>query len=83
MKADRAVSPEFKQAGSRVYVVPAEKDEQDLPVFPKLRANFEKIRQLTAAGKVRAAQSIGVGGIAAASQRWHSATASALRSRRR
>ena len=66
MKADRAVSPEFKQAGSRVYVVPAEKDEQDLPVFPKLRANFEKIRQLTAAGKVRAAQSIGVGGIAAA-----------------
>ena len=66
MKADRAVSPEFKQAGSRVYVVPAEKDEQDLPVFPKLRATFEKIRQLTAAGKVRAAQSIGVGGIAAA-----------------
>ena len=44
----------------------AAKDEQDLPVFPKLRANFEKIRQLTAAGKVRAAQSIGVGGIAAA-----------------
>ena len=31
MKADSAVSPEFKQAGSRVYVVPAEKDEQDLP----------------------------------------------------
>jgi len=66
MKADAAVSPEFKQAGSRVYIVPAEKDAQDLPVFPKLRANFEKIRQLTAAGKVRAAQSIGVGGIAAA-----------------
>ena len=66
MKADAAISPEFKQAGSHVYVVPAEKDAQDLPVFPKLRANFEKIRQLTAAGKVRAAQSIGVGGIAAA-----------------
>ena len=66
MKADAAVSPEFKQAGSRVYIVPAEKDAQDLPVFPKLRANFEKIRQLTVAGKVRAAQSIGVGGIAAA-----------------
>ena len=66
MKADAAVSPEFKQAGSRVYIVPAEKDAQDLPVFPKLRANFEKIRQLTAAGKVRAAQSIGVGGIASA-----------------
>lgn len=66
MKADAAISPEFKQAGSRVYAVPAEKDAQDLPVFPKLRTNFEKIRQLTAAGKVRAAQSIGVGGIAAA-----------------
>ena len=66
MKADAAISPEFKQAGSHVYAVPAEKDAQDLPVFPKLRANFEKIRQLTATGKVRAAQSIGVGGIAAA-----------------
>ena len=66
MKAGNAVSPEFKQAGSHVYVVPAEKDAQDLPVFPKLRANFKKIRQLTAAGKVRAAQTIGVGGIAAA-----------------
>lgn len=66
MKADHALSPEFKQAGSRVYLVPAPKDEQDLPVFAKLRENFARIHDLTAAGKVLSAQSIGVGGVAAA-----------------
>ena len=66
MKADHAVSPEFKYAGNKVYLVPAPKDDQDLPQFAKLRRNWARISAMTAEKKVFAAQSIGVGGIAAA-----------------
>ncbi|SFT49454.1 phosphoribosylformylglycinamidine synthase [Selenomonas sp. GACV-9] len=66
MKADCAVSPEFKYPGNKVYLVPAPKDSQDLPVFAKMRKNWDKISQMTAGKKVFSAQSIGVGGIAAA-----------------
>lgn len=66
MKADHAVSPEFKYAGNKVYLVPAPKDDQDLPQFAKLRRNWARISAMTAEKKVFAAQTIGVGGIAAA-----------------
>lgn len=66
MKADCAVSPEFKYAGNKVYLVPAPKDHQDLPLFDKMRSNWAKISEMTAGHKVFSAQSIGVGGIAAA-----------------
>ncbi len=66
MPADSAVSPEFKYPGNKVYLVPAPKDEQDLPQFDKMRRNWAKISAMTARKKVFAAQSIGVGGIAAA-----------------
>ena len=66
MKAENAVSPEFKYAGNKVYLVPAPKDDQDLPLFGKMRHNWKKISEMTAGHKVFAAQSIGVGGIAAA-----------------
>ena len=66
LKADGAVSPEFKYPGDKVYIVPAPKDEQDLPCFAKMRQNWEKISEMTAGKKVFAAQSIGIGGIAAA-----------------
>lgn len=66
LKADHAVSPEFKYPGDKVYLVPAPKDEQDLPCFAKMRENWAKICEMTAGKKVFAAQSIGAGGIAAA-----------------
>ena len=66
MKADNAVSPEFKFVGNKVYAVPAPKDEYDMPVFAKLRHNFAQISALIASKKVFAAQSVGMGGIAAA-----------------
>ncbi len=66
MKADVAISPEFKYAGNKVYLVPAPKDDQDLPLFGKMRHNWAKISEMTAGHKVFSAQSIGVGGIAAA-----------------
>ena len=66
MQADHAVSPEFKYAGNKVWLVPCPKDDQDLPVFKRLRLNFSKIEAMTAKRQVFAAQSVGVGGVAAA-----------------
>ena len=66
LQADHAVSPEFKYAGNKVWIVPCKKDTQDLPVFPKLRLNFQKIEAMTTKRQVFSAQSVGVGGIAAA-----------------
>ena len=66
MQADHAVSPEFKYPDNKVYLVPARKDEQDLPKFAQMRKNWARISAMTAEKKVFAAQSVGVGGIAAA-----------------
>ena len=66
LKAADAVSPEFKYPGNKVYLVPAVKDEQDLPDFAKLRKNWSLVTELIEKHRVFAAQSIGVGGIAAA-----------------
>ena len=66
VKADQVVSPEFKKSCSRVVVVPAQRDAYDLPDFAQLKKNFAKISKLIADGKVLAAHSVRVGGIAAA-----------------
>ena len=66
MQADQAVSPEFKYPNNKVYLVPARKDAQDLPQFAQMRRSWAKISAMTAEKKVFAAQSVGVGGIAAA-----------------
>ncbi len=66
VKADKVISPEFKKSGDKVFVVPTYRDELEMPVFEKLTANFDKIHKLIQEGKVAAAKSIGVGGIAAA-----------------
>ncbi|MEN6411859.1 MAG: phosphoribosylformylglycinamidine synthase [Veillonellales bacterium] len=66
--ADAAViqSPEFKQAGSQVVLVPLSRDENELPDFAMLRQNYAAVTALTAAGKVLSAATVKTGGIAAA-----------------
>ncbi len=66
MPADQAISPEFKYPGNKVYLVPCQKDQQDLPIFKKLNNNFKNIASMAAKHQIFAAQSIEVGGIAAA-----------------
>ena len=66
LRADRVISPEFKYAGNKVYVMPCLKDEQDLPKFRQLRLGYEKLHKLMEEKKVFSAQSVGIGGIAAA-----------------
>ena len=66
VEADKVISPEFKQAGHKVVVVPTQRDEVAMPVIDKLTANFNTIYKLINEGKIAAAHSVGVGGIAAA-----------------
>ncbi len=66
VEADKVISPEFKQAGDTVVVVPTARDEFAMPVVDKLTANFKAIHKLIHDGKVAASHSVGVGGIAAA-----------------
>ncbi|MDR3591068.1 MAG: phosphoribosylformylglycinamidine synthase [Negativicutes bacterium] len=62
----RVVSQEFKQPGSKVVLVPAPRDAEELPDFAVLKHNFCKIHELIAAGKILAAHSVRLGGVAAA-----------------
>ncbi len=66
LPAEIAVSGEFKCAGNKVYAFPCLKDEQDLPVFSRLRRNFAKIGTLARERRVFSAMTVGAGGIAAA-----------------
>ena len=66
LRANEALSPEFKYPGNRVIMIPVPRDAQDLPVFSRLNTNFAKIHQLVQDKKVFSAMSVGRGGIAAA-----------------
>jgi len=66
VKASQVISPEFKQVGSQVILVPLVRDEYELPNFSVAGQNYDKITQLIAQGQVVAAHTIKVGGIAAA-----------------
>jgi phosphoribosylformylglycinamidine synthase len=66
VKADRVVSPEFKNDSSRVIFVAAEYNEYDLPNMKKIKERFQKVSRLIASGRVSAARSVRRGGIAAA-----------------
>lgn len=66
IKADKAISPEFKKAGSKVIALPAARDQYDLPDFEVLKRNFAKVSAMAENGQILAAHSVRVGGIAAA-----------------
>ena len=62
----RVVSPEFKQAGSRVVLLPLPRDEQQMPDLSVLKKNCLRVHDLVAPGKILAAQSLHGGGLAEA-----------------
>lgn len=66
VQADTVLSPEFKEIGSQVVLVPLIRDAYELPDFPVVCQNYTKITQLIKAGQVLAAHTIKRGGLAAA-----------------
>ncbi|MFL0246351.1 phosphoribosylformylglycinamidine synthase [Candidatus Clostridium stratigraminis] len=65
-EVNSVLSPEFKKAGSKVVLLKAERDNKELPVFNKLKNNFEKVIELNKKGKILSAISVRAGGISEA-----------------
>lgn len=60
------ISPEFKKANSLVILLPAFRDENEIPNFEVLIKNYLKVSELNKQGYILAAQSVKTGGIAEA-----------------
>jgi phosphoribosylformylglycinamidine synthase len=61
---NHAISPEFKQAGSPVFYMKLNRDEQEMPDFTGLKKNFSIITENIKAGKIISAASVKAGGLA-------------------
>ncbi len=62
----RVLSPEFKEAGSRVVLLALRRDEREMPDFAALKNNCARVHDLVRRGKILAAQSLHRGGLAEA-----------------
>ncbi|MBE6680538.1 MAG: phosphoribosylformylglycinamidine synthase [Ruminococcaceae bacterium] len=65
-KVKNVVSPEFKKAGNKVYLIAPEYDENGLPKTESLVNVFNKVTALLHSGKAVSAYTPGMGGIAEA-----------------
>ena len=65
-KASYAISPEFKNVGSKVVILSPEYDKNGLPVTASLLSLYEKVNGLMRDGKVLAAYTPTIGGVAEA-----------------
>ncbi len=65
-KVKDIVSPEFKKAGNKVYLIKPEFDENNLPVTESLISVFGKVCALLREGKAVSCYTPGMGGIAEA-----------------
>ncbi|MFO7820245.1 MAG: phosphoribosylformylglycinamidine synthase [Halanaerobacter sp.] len=60
------IAPEFKETESQVVYISLEKDEAEMPNFEKLKAAYQRVKNLIADNKVLAAQALTRGGLAEA-----------------
>jgi len=65
-KTENVISPEFKKAGNKVYILESEYDKNGLPKTESLLSVFNGIASLRASGKVAACYTPTYGGIAEA-----------------
>ncbi|MCP4114743.1 MAG: phosphoribosylformylglycinamidine synthase [Desulfobacteraceae bacterium] len=63
---DKVISPEFKKAGSRVVLVKAERNNNEVVDFDDLKAKYDLVTKLISEGHVSAAHTVGKGGSVAA-----------------
>ena len=64
VKASAVISPEFKKAGSRLYLVRHTPLSNHMPDTEQLKKNWSFVSTLIAQGKVLSAWSVGIGGVA-------------------
>ncbi len=65
-KVGNVISPEFKKAGSRVYILKPDYDKDGLPVAKSLLKLFKKVTKLMRKGKINACYTPTYGGVAEA-----------------
>ncbi len=61
--ADKIISPEFKMAGNKIYLVECVRDEFNVPIFRELKKKFAKVHEYISCGKIISAAAVGVGGV--------------------
>ncbi len=61
--AREVISPEFKKAGHRLYMIPAARRANLMPDTEALTAIFDALHREIAAGRVVAAFALGMGGV--------------------
>ncbi|MGN1240372.1 MAG: phosphoribosylformylglycinamidine synthase, partial [Paludibacteraceae bacterium] len=66
MKASTAISPEFKQAGHRLYLVKHTPLANYMPNTDQLQANWQSVTEGIQSGRIVSAYAIGFGGVAEA-----------------
>jgi len=64
--ADRVISPEFKNPGNTVVLVPLIRDAAGMPDFAAVNQNFDRISALISERKAVSARTVRLGGVAAA-----------------
>lgn len=65
-KTSEVVSPEFKKAGDKVYLISTPANSDGLPDTEALKKNFDTVTALMRSGKIEACYTPGLGGIAEA-----------------
>ena len=64
--SNAVISQEFKATNSHVVVIPAVRDENELPDFEILKQNYKKVHKLIKRGKVLSSYTVKQGGVAEA-----------------
>ncbi|MDR1571414.1 MAG: phosphoribosylformylglycinamidine synthase [Clostridiales Family XIII bacterium] len=62
-RADRVLSPEFKQAGSKLVLIDSSWDDSMVIDFDGYRRSMDRVAELIAEGRVLSASTVGRGGI--------------------
>ncbi|MDR0817818.1 MAG: phosphoribosylformylglycinamidine synthase [Clostridiales Family XIII bacterium] len=65
-EARRVTSPEFKQTGSALIRISTSKDADGMPDFEQYKLNMKRVTDLIRKGRISSAQTIGPGGVFAA-----------------
>ncbi|MDL2236989.1 phosphoribosylformylglycinamidine synthase, partial [Christensenellaceae bacterium OttesenSCG-928-K19] len=65
VEAGHVITPEFKQAGSKLYVLDIKRAEDGMPEFKDVLRKYNKLTKLIHGGAVKSAWAIGRGGILA------------------
>lgn len=64
--AEKVVSPEFKKIGSKLYLLPIRRNDQDLPHLEELTRQWDWLHNAIQNNEILASHTVGFGGIATA-----------------